>query len=206
MTYSLRFLSIFFVLLIVSIGCKGIKKTDGHEGQLRYSGEDNKGTVSISDFIDANKITLICVRHAEKIKAVSNPSLTIEGKQRAKDLSELLANVEVDAIYSSDFNRTLETVKDLSSRTKLPIRRYDPSQPEDLKNKILSNHQNGVVVVVGHSNSTPAFVNVLLSEDKYSSFDESDYDNIFVVSVAADGSVESHLLEYGAENAIVSHK
>jgi len=202
MTYSLRLLSIFILIIIVSSGCKGVKKEDGQDGKLRYSGNDN-GTVSVSDFIDAKETTLICIRHAEKIKGVSNPSLTSEGKQRAKDLSELLDNIEVAAIYSSDFNRTIETAQDLSNRSKLQIQLYNPGKLDDLKNTILNKYQNEVVVIVGHSNSTPQFVNVLLSEDKYSSFDESDYDNIFIVTVDGKGNAESHLLEYGAESAAV---
>lgn len=206
MIYGLRFITIFFVLLIVSNGCKGVKKVENNSAsQLRYSGDENKSTLNINNLIDSKKMTLICVRHAEKIKGISNPSLTIDGKQRAKDFSMLLTDVDVDAIYSSDYNRTIETALELSNRTQLPIQRYNPRELDVLKNTILSNHQNEVVVVVGHSNSTPQFINVLLSEDKYSSFDESDYDNIFVVSIDAKGNAEPHLLEYGAENVAVFH-
>ena len=202
MKIFVKFLPLFFLLLIIGSGCKGLKNTDGHHGLLRYSGDDKMGSINISDLIDSEKLTLICVRHAEKIKGISNPSLTKDGIQRAEDLSTLLTSVNVDAIYSSDYNRTIETVQDLSIRTKVPIQRYDPRELDQLKNTIMSNHQNEVVVVVGHSNSTPQFINTLLSEDKYSSFDESDYDNIFIVSISADGEASSHLLEYGAESIV----
>jgi broad specificity phosphatase PhoE len=204
MKISFSFISLCIILLTLGSGCKGLKKSDDG-GLLRYTSNDNLKTANISDFIDNDKTTIICVRHAEKQLGTKNPSLTLAGQQRAQDLSDLFTNIKVDAIYSSDYNRTVETAQILSNQTRLPIQRYNPRELGELKNRILNNHQNEVVLVVGHSNSTPTFVNKLLSEDKYSSFDESDYDNIFIVTVDSAGGIESVLLEYGAESAAVSY-
>ncbi|MBC7586932.1 MAG: hypothetical protein H7178_01125, partial [Chitinophagaceae bacterium] len=39
------------------------------------------------------------------------------------------------------------------------------------------------ILIVGHSNTTPALTNFLLKEDKFKSLDESVYNKIFVVTV-----------------------
>ena len=206
MNYYLKFVPILSLLLLLFSGCKSNEQTKNQSNQLRNSGESNKETVNISDLINDDETTIICVRHAEKELTGDNPSLTAEGMQRAKDLSMLLKNENVDEIYSSDYNRTVETAQPLADRTKLPIQIYNPRELEDLKNTILSNHLNEVVVVVGHSNSTPMFVNGLSSEQKYDSFDERDYDNIFVVSVDSEGKDKIHLLEFGEVSDLSENK
>ena len=49
------------------------------------------------------------------------------------------------------------------------------------------------VLVVGHSNSTPTFVNTLLDKDKYPQIDESNNANLYIVTII-DSEVVSDLL------------
>ncbi len=52
-------------------------------------------------------------------------------------------------------------------------------------------------LVVGHSNTTPALVEAL-GGDPIAPIDEMEYDRIYVVTVAPDGTVSSSLLRFGA--------
>src|SRR4051812_23301146 len=88
--------------------------------------------------------TFILVRHAEKEANAAdpkNPNLTKEGEERAKRLSSMLEKQNVDAIYSTNFNRTKNTVKPLADAKGLTIRVEEPDLPS-LK---------GTIVICGHS-------------------------------------------------------
>ncbi len=158
--------------------------------------------LDISELIQPNTTTLICIRHAEKMADRRNPFLTKAGKERAQDFAALLEDVNVDAIYSSEYNRTLETVMPLSQKKSIPTKIYDPRDFKPLMSKLLTIHKNQTVVIVGHSNSTPQFVNMLIGEDAYSEFDERDYDNLFLVSLKNQGDAEVQLLQYGVKTIV----
>lgn len=158
--------------------------------------------LDISALIQPNTTTLICIRHAEKQMGSDDPFLTQEGKLRAKDFVNLLDDVNVDAIYSTEYNRTLETVMPLSQKKSIPTKTYDPRNFDELISKLLTVHKNQTVVIVGHSNSTPQLVNMLSGSDTYSEFDEKDYDNLFLVSLKDQGDTHVQLLQYGAETIV----
>jgi hypothetical protein len=39
------------------------------------------------------------------------------------------------------------------------------------------------IVVVGHSNTTPALANLLIRQEKYKVLDESEYDKIWIIKI-----------------------
>ncbi len=142
--------------------------------------------------------TFIFVRHAEKDLTVKgDPMLTEEGLERADDLARLLSDVPVTAIYSSDFFRTKQTAQATADAKGLPINIYNPRELSACANDIFRTHNGGVILVVGHSNSTPSFVNVILGEEKMKQIDEKHYDNIFFVEASALGDAEVLHLHYG---------
>lgn len=47
--------------------------------------------------------------------------------------------------------------------------------------KLIKDHQGEVVLIVGHSNTTPFLVNMVLGEEKFAQLDESAYDDVFIV-------------------------
>ena len=129
--------------------------------------------------------TFILVRHAEKADdGTQNPPLTKEGVMRANDLLELLESAEVTAIYSTDYNRTQQTVAPLAMEKEMDILSYGLKDPEGMLATILSTHSGGTVVISGHSNTTPSLANVLLGKEKFQQFDDEDYGNILVITTA----------------------
>jgi 2,3-bisphosphoglycerate-dependent phosphoglycerate mutase len=131
--------------------------------------------------------TFILVRHAEKMADGSkDPELSEAGKKRAEALAVLLAQTKLDAIYSTKFKRTEMTATPLAKALSLPIQNYDGAKMEEI-DAILQKHAGGTVLVVGHSNTTPAIVNYLTGKSEYKNFDDSDYGNLVIVSVTEKG-------------------
>src|SRR5262249_58291612 len=54
-------------------------------------------------------VTVFIVRHAEKVSAATDATLSRAGETRAKDLARMLADAGITHIYVSQFKRTQET-------------------------------------------------------------------------------------------------
>src|SRR3954466_13054739 len=94
--------------------------------------------------------TFILVRHAEKEVGSTDPSLSPAGQQRALALTRILEQQKVDAIYSTNFNRTKDTVKPLADTKGITIQTYEKEPDIDRLQKT-----GGTVVICGHSNTIP---------------------------------------------------
>jgi 2,3-bisphosphoglycerate-dependent phosphoglycerate mutase len=125
--------------------------------------------------------TFILVRHAEKEATGTDPGLTKEGEERAESLVKLLEKQNIDAIYSTNFNRTKNTIKPLAESKGLEVQLYE-KQPDITRLK-------GTVVICGHSNTIPALANLLIGKEQFETFDDKDFGNILIIK---DGSV-THL-------------
>ncbi|MCH8863426.1 MAG: histidine phosphatase family protein [Proteobacteria bacterium] len=140
------------------------------------------------------KSIIYLIRHAEKVDdGTRDPSLNEAGRARAEWLADWFAGRGITAIYSSEFKRTLETVAPLSVRLNMPIAPYDPRALEDVVTRLRA--AEGVIVVSGHGNTTPALVNMLIGEDRYADLAEGwMYDHIFQVMLGDDGAVAVEIL------------
>jgi 2,3-bisphosphoglycerate-dependent phosphoglycerate mutase len=132
--------------------------------------------------------TFILLRHAEKDmkQSTNDPDLSEAGKKRAERLASMLDKTEVTAIYSSDYKRTRQTVQLLAQKKGQAVQTYVPNKEEDI-DLMLAKNKGGTVVVVGHSNTIPQFANYLLGEPKYHTFEDGEYNNLLIVSVASKG-------------------
>ena len=139
--------------------------------------------------------TYYLIRHAEKDRSDSsnrNPDLKKEGLDRAKKWAEVLKDIDFDAVYSTDYNRTIQTAKPLADLKKLEIMKYNasklfaPNFEKATKGK--------TIMIVGHSNTTPQFANAILGEKKYENLDDSENGALFIVQVMEDNSVLSQVI------------
>ncbi len=159
-------------------------------------------TVALSLFaftvLAQQKVTMVSLfRHAEKVMdGSSDPDLTDAGRNRAILLADLLSKTKIDAIYSTHFKRTENTVAPLAQRHGLTIQNYDGGKMPEV-DAMLSKHQGGTIVICGHSNTTPAIVNYLTGHnDEFKTFDDTDYGNVVIVS-RCDGEGKVTWLRYG---------
>lgn len=139
------------------------------------------------------------VRHAEKMDAGTasdpkNPPLTDGGVRRANALVPLLADAEVTGIYSTDYLRTRQTVQPLADELDIEMETYDPARLAEFARELRT--RPGRFVVSGHSNTTPALVE-LLGGDPGAPIDEPrEYDRLYVLVIDGD-STTTVLLRYG---------
>ncbi|PKV52094.1 histidine phosphatase superfamily protein (branch 1) [Aquimarina sp. MAR_2010_214] len=131
--------------------------------------------------------TYFFVRHAEKdLSDPKNrdPKLTTEGKKRAANWAKMLADTPIDMVYTTDYTRTRKTAEPIAKSKNLELTLYNP---RDLNNIEFQKKTKGkTVVIVGHSNTTPTFVNTIIGKEKYSSIDEKIYGKLFILKVTGD--------------------
>ena len=131
--------------------------------------------------------TYYFIRHAEKLridKTDRNPRLNFDGVKRAEAWKEVFSNVKFDAIYSTDYNRTKLTAKPTADSQNLPILLYNPRNM--YSESFQYNTKGKTVLVVGHSNTTPAFTNKILGKKKYGNINDRDNASLFIVTISGD--------------------
>ena len=136
--------------------------------------------------------TYYFIRHAEKVKIESSdPELSAEGKLRAERWAKILGNISFDAIYSTDYIRTRSTTLPTAQSKGLEIILYYPRKIDN--EKFLSETKGKTVLVVGHSNTTPAFVNKIIGAEKYKLIDHNTFGNLYIVEIT-ESTVTNKLL------------
>lgn len=147
----------------------------------------------------AQEETLVfLVRHAERaddgqMTGEEDPHLSEAGYRRADALAEMLKDVGLTHIHSSDFIRTRETARPTADAAGLETLTYDHRDPEGFARWLLSTP--GRHLVAGHSNSTPALVRAL-GGDPHGEIDHLEYDRLYLVVAGPEG-VETVLLRFG---------
>jgi broad specificity phosphatase PhoE len=129
--------------------------------------------------------TYYLIRHAEKDRSDSknkNPSLNSKGLLRANKWMDYFDTIDIDAVYATNYKRTQQTANPTAINKKLTLQAYDPNSLYD------STFQKATfgksILVVGHSNTTPAFVNLILKEKTYQSMKDTDNSSLYVVTIS----------------------
>jgi broad specificity phosphatase PhoE len=126
----------------------------------------------------ANNYSIYLIRHAEKLTNAENPGLTLCGKARAKQLASLLSEVKITQVYSTHYQRTIQTVKPLANQKKIAIKNYNPKYLEQLSFKLQQQQEN--TLIVGHSNTTPRLVS-LLTKKTVAPLSEQDFQQLYQI-------------------------
>ena len=142
--------------------------------------------------------TVILVRHAEKkIEPENNdPDLAPEGFERAQEIARVFAGAGINAIYATQYKRTQQTVKPLSDRIGVPVTLLESNQSDELVKQIQTTLRGQTIFVAGHNNTVPAIASALSGEN-FSDIPESEYDNLFVVTVYRFGKAKVLKLKFG---------
>ena len=124
------------------------------------------------------------IRHAEKDRSDptnKNPSLTIQGLERANKWAVFFKDKNIAAVYSTNYIRTQQTALPIAKEQNIEIINY--TTKELISEKFIANNKGKNIVIVGHSNTTPELVNILLGEKKYEDISDSENNNLFVVTL-----------------------
>ena len=139
--------------------------------------------------------TFYLIRHAEKVrthKSDSDPKLNEKGVLRALNWKSYFIDKDISKIYSTNYKRTLETVKPIQKAIGLNTILYSPSNI-DYK-KFISSNKGEIVLVVGHSNTIPDFVNELINDQVYSQIDDLNNSNLYIVKLC-ESSISHRLIK-----------
>ena len=157
-------------------------------------------TMLISGAFAQEQTTVILLRHAEKAyDGTKDPALTEEGSKRAQELARVLTDVDIDAIYTTPFKRTRLTVAPLAGLKGLEIKEYNPWKLEETTD-LIRNSVGKTLVFSGHSNTTPALINLLTDSDQWKQLDEKDYDNLYIVTLTESGVARVLQLAFGEKS------
>ena len=124
------------------------------------------------------------IRHAEKDrsdKENKDPELTEKGKQRAERWAEVFGLSKMDAVYSTNYQRTLQTAAPTAVRNGLEIQTYEPNNLNI--DSIATIHKGERILIVGHSNTTPMLVNRALGEERFEWIEDTVNGNLFVLTI-----------------------
>lgn len=130
--------------------------------------------------------TIYLVRHSEKDLTSDNysdPPLTACGEQRSESLSHFFSAVDLDVIYSTNYNRTKNTALPTATSKGIEIIEYDPGNLESFSKFLLENKQNALIV--GHSNTTAVLAGLLIGE-ALEEFDLDIYNRVYQVVIYND--------------------
>ena len=150
---------------------------------------------SCKDPVEKDQTTYYLIRHAEKDRSDStnrDPELTQKGLDRAQHWTRYFETVQLDHVYSTNYQRTMQTAGPTAAAKNLTISSYDPRNLYDSIFRKETKNKN--ILIVGHSNTTPAFVNKIIGEDFYRDMDDSDNESLYIVKVSED-SVEHEIIK-----------
>lgn len=151
--------------------------------------------VTFSQEKDASeKTTYYFIRHAEKDRSnpsEKNPHLMAKGLERAERWSDIFANITFNAVYTTDYYRTKETAQPTADRNNLDLIVYNPETLNILS--FLNDTKGKTVLVVGHSNTIPAFVNKVIGVGTYENIEDDNNGNMYIVTII-DGKIAYQVL------------
>ncbi|HEX6160952.1 MAG TPA: phosphoglycerate mutase family protein [Thermoanaerobaculia bacterium] len=132
--------------------------------------------------------TILVVRHAEadQTPEVKDPALTEIGEKRAEALAEVAKDAGVRIVYTTQYRRTKDTAAPLRRTGDIPLaevavaRETIALQTAELAKKIIEQHKGETVLIVGHSNTVPLFVEAL-SGVKVPAIAHAEHDRLYVV-------------------------
>jgi len=140
---------------------------------------------SLPAVASAQKLVFV-VRHAERADAGSgqmqmqtDPPLSPAGEERAAKLAAMLKDAGVQAIFVTEYRRTLDTARPLAAKLGLELKKNAASDTDGLLRELRGRHAGEIVLVVGHSNTLPALIKMLGGGDVTIADDE--YDNLFII-------------------------
>lgn len=139
---------------------------------------------------------IVIVRHAEKAaEGGDDPGLSALGQRRASALARLADEQGVTHVFTSQYRRTINTAEPGARIRKIPVSSIDARQQPALIAEVRELGASAVALIVGHSN-TVAAIATELGGTGVPPLHEDEYDRVIVLTVAADGSVQTRQFTY----------
>jgi broad specificity phosphatase PhoE len=148
-------------------------------------------------------VIVVLVRHAERASAPpDDPGLSDAGRARAEALAEALEHARVDAVITTQYERTRRTAEPLARGRQLTpviIRAGadTAAHVREVATAVRLQPPGSFVLVVGHSNTVPAIVGAL-GGPTLPDLCDAEYATLFALVLPADGAPRLVRSSYGA--------
>ena len=109
----------------------------------------------------------------------------------------MFGDAGIGAIYATQYKRTQQTVKPLADKLGIPITQVDAKNTAEVIRQIRSRHNGEVVFVSGHNNTVPEMI-AALGGPHLPIIPETEFDNLYVVTVYRVGGAKLLKLKYGS--------
>ncbi len=151
--------------------------------------------------------TVFLVRHAEKAaEPKDDPPLLESGVARSKALARILADAGVRAIYTSQYLRTKQTTTPIAAQLGIvsttvilasnPMKAGEVTKGSyDALTAMIRLKPGENALIVGHSNTVPETIRAL-GADTVLTIRPEDFDDLFVVTIYAEGKANVAHLKY----------
>jgi phosphohistidine phosphatase SixA len=149
--------------------------------------------------IDQSPITVILVRHAEKAIVPpenKDPDLSVAGNARAQEIARMFGDSGISTIYATQYKRTQQTVKPLADKLGLKVTPIEAKQTAELVKQIRVAKPGAIIFIAGHNNTVPEII-AALGGPQLPIIPETDFDNLYVLTVMSNGSAKLLKLKYG---------
>ncbi|MEO6444760.1 MAG: phosphoglycerate mutase family protein [Gemmatimonadaceae bacterium] len=151
---------------------------------------------------------VLVVRHAEKSGPSGDVPLSAAGEARAQALAEVARQAGVQAVITTQFQRTRQTAAPLASSLGIrpqviEARGPVPEHAREVAAAIRARHAGQTVLVVGHSNTVSAIV-AALGAPAFPDLCDEEYDHLYTVIVASEGSARLVRSRFGAPSTITA--
>ncbi len=134
---------------------------------------------------------VVVVRHADKARdGTVDPPLSPTGVERAERLAGILGNgtpYRVDAIFVSQYRRSVETAEPLAAASGIPIIRVWADDVSGLAYRIRRDYKGKRVLVVAHSDTIPQIVDRLGGVEDVPLIEPLEYGTTYVVAMPVFG-------------------
>lgn len=155
-------------------------------------------TLTIPTLINDTATTFIIVRHAERENTGTDPNLNTAGQARAEELKRILEKISLDAVYTTPYNRTRQTVTPTATSKSLSVTNYSTNTPyAQLVNQFKAKHKGKVILIAGHSNTVPEILKALTNNAFSVVITETQFDHLFIVSATQPSTTTVTHLKYG---------
>jgi 2,3-bisphosphoglycerate-dependent phosphoglycerate mutase len=147
--------------------------------------------------------TVIVVRYADQNNNFALSSgLTDAGKRRSQELARVLGDVDVvagiDAIFVAPLERARKTGLPLAMLNDAPVYSIeDPSNEEELVQRILTEFKGKIVLIITEPEFIAPVIEEMHGSKKLPDIQESEFDNLYIVSIPWFGKVKTLRLRYG---------
>ncbi len=141
--------------------------------------------------------TIILVRHADRVSGMAPDALlSPAGEERARQLSEILRDANVQRIYVTEVRRTQQTAEPIAARLHLKPIIIAKEDLDTLVSQLRKAGDDETVLVVGHADTVPQIIE-RLGGGAAPPFRDNEYDRLTLLFTRAGGKAQVVMLRYG---------